>query len=55
MAYAQKEYDSLLKEGKVWTMSYKATLNPEVYPDLYHYSKMIAILRQSAQILDILK
>ena len=41
MAYAQKEYDSLLKEGKVWTMSYKATLNPEVYPDLYHYSKMM--------------
>ena len=41
MVYAKKEYDSFLKEGKVWTMSYKATLNPEVYPDLYHYSKMM--------------
>ena len=29
----QREYESLLSESKVWTMSYQGVVNPEVYGD----------------------
>lgn len=31
--WAQEEFESLLSESKVWTISYKAVLNPEMYSD----------------------
>ena len=34
MVYAQKDYDSILKEGKVWRMEYKLVVDPE-YGDAY--------------------
>ena len=34
----QREYESLLSESKVWTMSYQGVVNPEVYGDIYHFT-----------------
>ena len=35
IVYAQKEYDSILKEGKVWRMEYKLVVEPG-YGDVYN-------------------
>ena len=40
MAYAQKEYESLLEEGKVWKMEYKAVL-PSEYGEHYSYENVV--------------
>ncbi len=32
----KEDYESLLSESKVWTMAYKATVNPEEYGDVYY-------------------
>lgn len=34
----QREFESLLSESKVWTMSYHGVVNPEVYGDIYHFT-----------------
>ena len=32
----KEDYESLLSESKVWTMAYKAAVNPEEYGDVYY-------------------
>ena len=34
----REDYESLLSESKVWTMSYHGVVNPEVYGDIYHFT-----------------
>ena len=33
----REDYESLLSESKVWTMAYKAVVNPEEYGDVYRF------------------
>lgn len=33
----REDYESLLSESKVWTMAYKAVVNPEKYGDVYSF------------------
>ena len=33
----KEDYESLPSESKVWTMSYKSVVNPEVYGDVYEF------------------
>lgn len=40
MVYAQKEYESLLEEGKVWKMEYKAAI-PQEYVERYSYEDVV--------------